>query len=409
MNPWRGLNKLPREVWVITFTTFINRVGTMVFPLLIFYLPGIGLSGNETGFIIGLFGFGSFMVAPIAGRLADRIGALQVMRLSLALSGVILLLYQFTNNVIVIAILTLAWAITSEAFRPASYAILVTAIPLADPEKATIQTKQAQALSRLAINLGMAIGPLAASLFAKHHLWKWLFILDGLTSVAAFTYLSLALGPRAFRVPARASTTLSVQPFKDKKFIFFLLAIVPVLVVFFQEFAALPQFMKADLHLDESAYGMLVTLNAVLVIVCEIPFNTITGKWSYARSLVWGSLLCGVGYGALAFGGGFRFLALTVAVWTFGEMLLLPNMVAYVSSVAPPHRQGEYMGLYSMVFSFSLTVGPSIGLITLNHFGGTFLWTAAFILAAISAITVSRLSGYKASESVAGRLPGLTT
>jgi MFS family permease len=402
MNPWKGLHKLPREVWVITITTFINRAGTMVFPFLIFYLPQIGFSINQSGFIFSLFGIGSFLTAPMAGRLSDKVGALQVMRFSLVLSGAILLVYHLTSNFYLIALLTLAWAVVSESFRPASYAILTTVIDEKDDQKARIQSKQAQALSRLAINLGMAIGPMAASFLAKHHLWKWLFIIDGFTSIAAYLYLSVALGPRRFRVPLALTPTLGARAIKDKRFMFFLLAIIPVLLVFFQEYTSLPEFLKTDLKFDESAYGLLVTLNAVLVIICEVPLNTLTGKWSYARALVWGSLLCGVGYGALTFAGGLWFVGLTVAMWTFGEMLLLPNMVGYVGSVAPRSREGEYMGLYSMVFSLSMTIGPWLGLIALQNLGGMFLWTSTLLMAGMTAVMASRLFGGPVTE-ISGR------
>jgi MFS family permease len=406
MNPWRGLSKLPKEVWVIAITTLINRAGTMVFPFLIFYLPqvqlsrGVNLSLGEIGFILALFGIGAFATAPIAGWLSDKVGAAQVMKLSLVLSGAILLVYPLANSFLLIAFLTFIWAVTSESFRPASYAILSTIVMGGDDELTRKNSKMAQALSRLAINLGMMIGPVVASIFAKYNRWELLFLVDGATSILAFVYLSIMLRPTKFQThDLEIHTTENVvipvassRAIKDRRFIYFLVAIIPIWVIIFQEFSAMPQFMKDELNLDEFFYGFLVALNAALIIVFELPLNSVTGGWSYRRSLTWGAILFAVGFGALGFANGFIFLVITVVIWTFGEMLLLPNMVAYVGSIAAKKRQGEYMGLYSMIFSLSMTLAPWVGIATLNRYGGKFLWGAAFVLGLISALMFSQLN-----------------
>jgi len=56
------------------------------------------------------------------------------MKLSLVLSGAILLIYPLGQSFLIIALLTFLWAITAEAFRPASYAIL-TSVVMAGDEK----------------------------------------------------------------------------------------------------------------------------------------------------------------------------------------------------------------------------------------------------------------------------------
>lgn len=38
MNPWRGLGTLPKEVWILSTATLINRAGTMALSFLVLYL-----------------------------------------------------------------------------------------------------------------------------------------------------------------------------------------------------------------------------------------------------------------------------------------------------------------------------------------------------------------------------------
>jgi predicted MFS family arabinose efflux permease len=74
MNIWRSLKGLPRDVWILALATLINRAGTMVLPFLVLYLTReLGFSASRAGFVLGVYGAGALVAAPISGRLTDRI------------------------------------------------------------------------------------------------------------------------------------------------------------------------------------------------------------------------------------------------------------------------------------------------------------------------------------------------
>jgi len=401
MNPWRGLKATPKEIWVIAIATFINRSGTVVVFFLTYYLrqAQFGFSLAKVGFILGLVGIGSLGTAYWSGWLSDRVGALQVMKLSLVLSGAVLLIYPLASRFEIIALLTIAWAITADAFRPASNAILTSFAEDIDETQSQIRARSAQSLNRLAINLGFAVGPLLAGFLATKGYWKALFIIDGATSILAFVYLSVTLRPAKFQssdtdIHTTESITItgpSPRAIRDRRLLFFLFAIAPTLVVLFMELGPLPQFMKIELGIGEKVFGYLIAFNALLVILFEFPLSWMTRVWSYRRSLSWSALLIGVGFGALAFAHQLPLIVITVAIWTLGEMFLLPNTIAYVSSIAPKPRRGEYIGVYSMVFSVCMSVGPALGVLTLARFGGKILWSMAFMLGVASALMITQL------------------
>ena len=183
MNPWRGVAGLPREVWALAATTFVNRVGTMVIPFLVLYLTGsLGFSTAFAGAVVGIFGATSIVAAPISGRLADRYGATRVMTVSLVLSAAVLAFYPLVRGVAPIVAATVLFAAVSEAYRPASLSAVSLA---AGPE----QRKAAFALNRLAINLGMSVGPALGGFLAA---WSYnaLFWVDGASSLAAAAVLA---------------------------------------------------------------------------------------------------------------------------------------------------------------------------------------------------------------------------
>ena len=96
---WKDLRHLPRPVWVVAGSQLVNRAGSMVLSFLVLYLTRErGFSPEHAGFILFLYGAGSIVCAPLAGRLADRWGACPDDAGSLLLSGAMLLLYPLARS-----------------------------------------------------------------------------------------------------------------------------------------------------------------------------------------------------------------------------------------------------------------------------------------------------------------------
>jgi predicted MFS family arabinose efflux permease len=386
VNPWRGLSGLPRGVWVLVAATLVNRTGTMFLPFLVLYLTRArGYTPGEAGATLALFGAGALLAGPLAGRLSDRFRPVRVMQISLTASGALLLVFPFVHSAFVISALVLLIAFVSEAFRPASLSVVSH---LVAPER----RKAAFALQRLAINLGMSVGPAAGGFLAEVS-WPSLFIVDGVTSLLAALTLaffppregSVSTGSGAPRpLPARPASV-------DARFLFFLAAVIPVGIVFFQHESSMALYFVRDLAFAASTYGLLHTVNTLLIVLLEVPLNLATSHWPHRRALVLGSILVGAGFGALAFARSLPGVILTIVVWTFGEMVLLPGLAAYVAEVAPEERRGAWLGLYTTSFNVALFIGPAFGTLLLEHFGGRVLWGTMFALGLLSALLFARV------------------
>ncbi len=356
----------------------------MVLPFLMLYLTQhLGYSPAQASVALSVYGVGALASGPLSGLLCDRLGSLRVMKVSLFFSGLLLLPFPWVRSYGAILALVLAWAVITEAFRPANLASLSD---FALPE----QRRAAFALNRLSINLGMSVGPAAGGLLAAVS-FPALFMVNGTTTLLSAAVLAVAL--RASRAglqtaPAEASGSSGggVRAFANFRFLYFLAAFFPAALVFFQLMSTMPLFLVSGLGLSESAFGFLLTINTGIIIFVEVPLNSAMARWRHGRTLALGAALVGMGFGAMAFARDFWTMAATVVVWTFGEMILLPSSAAFVADLAPVGRRGEYMGLYQGTFSLALISGPWVGTRILESWGGQVLWLLAGAVGVLSAV-----------------------
>jgi MFS family permease len=393
VNPWRGLGSLPREVWYLCLAILINRAGTMVLPFLTLYLTiDRGFQPGTAGLVLTVYGICAIVTAPLAGRFSDKFGGLRIMKLSLILSGLILFAFPFVTSLTGIFIVCGLWALASEAFRPPSMAIIGD---LAGPER----RKAAFALSRLAINIGMSIGPVIGGFLAMRS-YQLLFVVDGTTSLLAGFLLALLPWRTLHRAnkelfAAAGNETAEPKPalrysdvLKNGRFTYFLIAMLPIEMVFFQPLAAMPLFLVRDLNMTEAGVGLLFAINTIIIIIVEVPLNMAMIDWRHRHSLALGAVLIGAGFGALILVDGVVGAAITVVVWTFGEMIFLPASAAFVSDIAPREQAGAYMGLYTMGFSLALAVGPWAGTAVMQRFGPSAVWMGTLTCGLITAVMV---------------------
>lgn len=396
MNLWKSLNGLSKNIWLICAVTLINRSGTMVFPFLALYLTQeIGVTPGKAGLVITFYGIGALITAPFAGKLSDKLGPITLMKFSLFSTGLLFFVYSFFDNYIIISVISVILAIFSESFRPAGMAFISNEVTVE-------QRKPAYALYRLAINLGMSIGPVIGGILSSidFHL---LFYVDGLTSIAAGVFLVFAkwnIKPKTVDSnleEKNLTINYKLVIWQDGKFMYFLFASLPVVMVFFQHFSSMPLFVVDQLGFSRSTFGFLIAVNTVMIIIVEVPLNSLMSKWEDWKGLALGSVLTAVGFGGMAFTTEIWGLIITIIIWTFGEMIFFPSAASFATDISSEERRGEYMGYYQMMHSLAFIIAPWSGAKIYEVWGSQILWIFTFFSGIASALLYIKLRNYKKS------------
>ncbi|RLE21314.1 MAG: MFS transporter [Acidobacteria bacterium] len=359
---------LPRLVWILAGGALVNRAGTMVLPFLSLYLTrDFGLSVERAGVVLAVFGLGAMVGAIVGGRLSDRYGAIRIQLVSLGLSGAgFLVLGQLRTFPTMVAGVFLV-SVVSEAFRPA----MMAAVALASP---TDGRPRAFALIRLAVNLGMALGPAVAGILASIS-YRWLFVVDGVTCWAAGVVLFAAISPEALRPEmTQEKDEPVVSPWKDGPFLVLLVLVFFMAMAFLQVWITYPIYLREVYGLNERGVGFLMAFNALLIVLFEMVLLHLIEQYDHLKVAGIGAVLICLGLGLLPLGTGIAFAIFLICVWSLGEMLNLPMVNAVVAARAGRRSAGRYMGAYTLSFATAFVVSPLLGTAIYQRLGPSVLW-----------------------------------
>jgi len=391
---------LPREAWLVALLELVNRSGTMVLFFLTLYLTRrLGFSLDVTGWVLTAFGIGSMIGTYFGGRLCDRLGSFHVLKLTLAVSGLLYVALLVPRTPSAFAVVLFALAVVSQALHPAS--ATATAEVCAPAQRA-----RGFALNRLATNLGFSIGPVVGGYLALVD-YNWLFWVDGVTSLAtAVLAWRLLPGARSARVADLADAAESDRrPWKSTGLLSLLPAAFGISLVLHQILSTFPLYLQAEYGFAETHLGRLIAVNTALIVPFEMPLMHGLRAAPPSRVMAVGVLLLGLGFGLMPLSRGTAWAAFTVVVWSFGEILALPTLFTLVSSRAAS-RQGEALGLLSLAFSIGTTAAPLLGMGLYSRLGGDAVWYACALAGVMLAVVCLGSEAPAANQREATESPG---
>ncbi|HOZ83692.1 MAG TPA: MFS transporter, partial [Bacteroidia bacterium] len=187
--------------------------------------------------------------------------------------------------------------------------------------------------------------------------------------------LSMLHNKKVHHVLGKSQTQQIASPYKDKIYLYFIVAAFIYALCFFQFFITMPLFYKDIHHLSERQIGLLMMFNGLIVAVVEmILVYRIEKRWNLYRTISIGGLLLAATYLCLPFIGGFAAFTFIIVLVSFSEMLAMPFMNSYMNLKSSVASRGQYAALYSMAWSSAQTALPILATQTIANFGYNTLW-----------------------------------
>ena len=407
----------PRELWVLLGLVFGIHLGWyLVLPYwAVVITRWRGLSVAQAGAVLSMQSAAYLTASLAGGPLTDRAGRRTTIVLGLLVQAVgmgLLALLPTLGGLLLAALVTGLGSGTVSAPAKAGIAALSRGV----------QRSDAFSWRGVAANLGITLGPLLGSalvgrpalLFATGAALHGLLaasmglLLPGRARAGGLpppAQLHGTVRPQAVRTPlpagARLRTTAlwkALAPaFGDRPYLLFSLLTAAIWALYTQLNLAVPLRVAAVLG-GVRAIGLLWTFSAVAVILVQVPLTRRLAPVRPLHRLAAGVALAGVGLGAFGLATGLAALLAAMAIFTLGEMLVMPTVDALVARLAPGWALGTYFGIAAFVYGLGEAGGNGLGGELLQRSGGgAALWV--WMLFAGTGLTLALLTW------ALGRLP----
>ena len=346
---------------------FFRAIGWSVcIPFLSLYLyQDRGLSMTLVGVILLAGGLCSAISQALGGALSDRFGRRPILLMT-ALASVFLNL----GLAILIGISAPVWAIAIVYI--AGRSMLTTTRSVISAMVADFTSKErlteAYGIIRIGANIGWAAGPAIGGFLATSLPYAWLFGIPTLTCGIVYLLVFFFIHESSSGVSKRVSFRSMFPTADNRPFLVFAVLSLLVSIVAGQLSSTLSIFAVDRVGFSTAQYGLLLTLNGLIVIFFQYPMTLALRRLAKFRALIIGSLLYGVGYLSLGWITQFGWALGAMAIITTGEIIYSPVTLSVIGELSPQDQRGQYMGLFGLSETTGIAIGPLLGGILLDAF-----------------------------------------
>ncbi|MFQ5945631.1 MAG: MDR family MFS transporter [Anaerolineae bacterium] len=393
----------PRQFWIIVAGGLIGSSGgSMVWPFLFLFMrERLDVPLAEVGVILGMSSLSGFVAQPLAGSLVDRFGRKWAMLFSLgggALTSVGFILSSSLEAYLLLSLLAGAtWPVGSVATQ----AMVADMIP--SPRR-----PRAFAILRIGHNVGFALGPAVGGFLAARS-FSYSFAAAATASTVILVLYALTVKET---MPAAAEGQIGRggdggyrRVLRDTPFLSFAFGYGLLGIAYMPMLGLLAVTLKEVHAIPESGFGLLMTLNGLMVVLFQLPVTSITERFPPLPVMATGAFLVAAGVGAVAYVSTLPLFAAAMVVFTIGELVFVPTSATIAADLAPPEMRGRYMAVRDVSWGASRAVGPA-GAGALNDlYGPAAMWQGAMAVGLGSAGVFALLWTRAVRAREAGGLP----
>ena len=380
-------NEYPRTFWTLVGASFIDRLGgTMIFPFFSLYITqkfNVGMT--QAGVLLAIFSIAGLVGSMIGGALTDKFGRRGMVLFGLVFSALSSVSMGLVNELSHFYLLAIVVGSLSNIAGPAHQAMVADILP----EKTRAE---GFGILRVAANLAWIFGPTIGGFIAGSS-YLMLFILDAITSlIVAFIVFRLIpeTKPQVSETEDKKSIVQTFIGYRvvlaDRLYLVYLLVSMLMLIAYQQMYNTLSVYLRDSHGIPERGYGALLSIDALLVVLLQFWMTRRVRNRSPMVMMAAGALLYMVGLAMFGFVSTYWLFVVAILLLTFGEMIVMPVSQALATRFAPEDMRGRYMAFFSLAWAVPSTIGPWAAGLILDNYNPDWVWYAAGIACAISAI-----------------------
>jgi MFS family permease len=139
-------------------------------------------------------------------------------------------------------------------------------------------------------------------------------------------------------------------------------------------FQLLAVYGKETLSVSEAQVGLVMVVNAMMVVLFQVPVAQAVRKRNSLRVLAVGALFYAAGISSVVLASQALGFALSMVVITIGELLIAPTFTSFAVNQAPAEMRGRYMSVYWIGWSFSRGIGPALAGRVYDNLSPSAVW-----------------------------------
>ena len=380
-------HEYPRTFWVLIVITFVDRIGgALLFPFFALYLTskfGVGMA--DVGVLFAAFSVSSFAGSAIGGALTDRFGRKGIIIFGLIASSFSTVAMGFVTSFQYFFVLAFFIGILTDVAGPAHQAMVADILP---------EDKRADGygILRVAFNLSVVIGPAIGGLLAARS-YLMLFLSDAAISLLTVVLIAIFLPetkpvahPDAPKQTVASSFAGYGQVFRNSAFMLFLGAVLLQVFTYMNMNTSLGVYLRNEHGTNESGYGLLLSINAAMVVLMQFPITRRITKYPPMLMMAAGTFLYVIGFSMYGFVATYALFIVAMVIITLGEMVVSPVSQALVASFAPEEMRGRYMAVSGFSWGIPFAVGPYLAGLIIDGPTPYMLWYAAGFIGLLSTI-----------------------
>jgi MFS family permease len=371
---------LRKEVYILCFGRFVTAMGSLIWPMLTLILKSkLHYGAEQIALWFLLFGILQIPFGLVGGKMTDNYNK----RNLILFFDLISVALYITTAILPLSTVSLCIYYIGSLFQHMEWPAYDALIAELTKDK---EREKAYSLMYLAANTGVVFAPTLGGLLFNKYLWLS-FLLCGI-AVFSSTMLIFFFIPKDIDQVAndnmyedRSEGRLG-EVIRSRKILLFYMFLACMAITIYNQFNyTLPMQMDEIFGMQGAVFfGMLTSVNGIVVITTTPIFTQLTLKWHDLDRIIVGIFIQVIGLSTYFFyNDELIFYIISMVVLTIGEVIHTLGMNPYISKRIPSSHRGRITAIANMCMQVTSSVGNTMvgKIIVLYTFKG--VWVTVFI------------------------------